>query len=141
MQVFNNNMDRDTIVLLAARASRIENQDAIDEAIVNMLADPKEVGIYIRHLTYTEVSWFYSFVGVYVLICIKLKVPLCLCMLVLIRIPLKESFHLQARANITEVHFLPFNPVDKRTAITYIDSDGNWHRASKGAPEQVSICL
>lgn len=52
MQVFNNNMDRDTIVLLAARASRIENQDAIDEAIVNMLADPKEVGIYIRHLTY-----------------------------------------------------------------------------------------
>lgn len=94
MQVFNNNMDRDTIVLLAARASRIENQDAIDEAIVNMLADPKEVGIYIRHLTYTEVSWFYSFVGVYVLICIKLKVPLCLCMLVLIRIPLKESFHL-----------------------------------------------
>jgi hypothetical protein len=29
--------------------------------------------------------------------------------------------------------------VDKRTAITYIDSDGNWHRASKGAPEQVSL--
>lgn len=37
------------------------------------------------------------------------------------------------------MHFLPFNPVDKRTAITYIDSDGNWYRASKGAPEQVSI--
>lgn len=48
---------------------------------------------------------------------------------------------MQARANITEVHFLPFNPVDKRTAITYIDSDGNWYRASKGAPEQVSILL
>ncbi|GJN01481.1 hypothetical protein PR202_ga18750 [Eleusine coracana subsp. coracana] len=32
--------------------------------------------------------------------------------------------------------FLPFNPVDKRTALTYIDSDGNWHRVSKGAPEQ-----
>jgi H+-transporting ATPase len=45
---------------------------------------------------------------------------------------------MQARANITEVHFLPFNPVDKRTALTYIDSDGNFYRASKGAPEQVS---
>lgn len=45
----------------------------------------------------------------------------------------------QARANITEVHFLPFNPVDKRTAITYIDSYGNWYRASKGAPEQVQL--
>lgn len=31
------------IVLLAARASRLENQDAIDGAIINMLADPKEV--------------------------------------------------------------------------------------------------
>lgn len=29
--------------------------------------------------------------------------------------------------------------MDKRTAITYIDPDGNWHRASKGAPEQVFI--
>ncbi len=29
--------------LLAARASRLENQDAIDAAIVGMLADPKEV--------------------------------------------------------------------------------------------------
>lgn len=46
-------------------------------------------------------------------------------------------FLLQARANIQEVHFLPFNPVEKRTAITYIDSDGKWHRASKGAPEQI----
>jgi len=36
-------MDRDTVVLLAARASRLENQDAIDTVIVNMLADPKEV--------------------------------------------------------------------------------------------------
>lgn len=44
---------------------------------------------------------------------------------------------MQARAGIREVHFLPFNPVDKRTALTYIDSNGNWHRASKGAPEQV----
>ncbi|KEH24655.1 plasma membrane H+-ATPase [Medicago truncatula] len=84
IEVFNSNMDKDMIVLLAARAARLENQDAIDAAIVNMLADPKE-----------------------------------------------------ARTNITEVHFLPFNPVGKRTAITYIDSDGNFYRASKGAPEQI----
>ncbi|XP_018810126.1 ATPase 10, plasma membrane-type-like [Juglans regia] len=84
IEVFNKDMDKDTVVLLAARAARQENQDAIDAAITNMLADPKE-----------------------------------------------------ARANIKEVHFLPFNPVDKRTAITYIDSDGNWHRATKGAPEQI----
>lgn len=38
------------------------------------------------------------------------------------------------------MHFLPFNPVEKRTAITYIDSNGNWHRSSKGAPEQVNEC-
>ncbi|RWW02803.1 hypothetical protein GW17_00034092, partial [Ensete ventricosum] len=44
---------------------------------------------------------------------------------------------LQARAGIQEVHFLPFNPVDKRTAITYVDSNGKWHRSSKGAPEQI----
>lgn len=31
------------VVLMAARASRMENQDAIDAAIVSMLADPKEV--------------------------------------------------------------------------------------------------
>ncbi|XP_057505087.1 ATPase 10, plasma membrane-type-like [Actinidia eriantha] len=84
IEVFNNDMDKEMVVLLAARAARLENQDAIDTAIVNMLADPKE-----------------------------------------------------ARANITEVHFLPFNPVDKRTAITYIDSNGYWYRASKGAPEQI----
>lgn len=35
------------------------------------------------------------------------------------------------------MHFFPFNPVDKRTALTYIDESGNWHRASKGAPEQI----
>ncbi|KAL5141089.1 Plasma membrane ATPase 4 [Glycine soja] len=47
----------------------------------------------------------------------------------------------KARAGIREVHFLPFNPVDKRTALTYIDANGNWHRASKGAPEQImSLC-
>jgi H+-transporting ATPase len=88
VEVFTRGIDKDTVCLLAARASRLENQDAIDAAIVGMLADPKE-----------------------------------------------------ARANITEVHFLPFNPVDKRTALTYIDStDGKWYRASKGAPEQVLPC-
>jgi H+-transporting ATPase len=72
------------VLLYAARASRVENQDAIDTCIVGMLADPKE-----------------------------------------------------ARAGIKEVHFLPFNPVEKRTAITYIDGSGEWHRVSKGAPEQI----
>ncbi|CAM8969368.1 unnamed protein product [Rhodiola kirilowii] len=84
VEVFAKNVDKDMLILLAARASRVENQDAIDASIVGMLGDPKE-----------------------------------------------------ARAGLTEVHFLPFNPVDKRTAITYIDADGNWHRCSKGAPEQI----
>ncbi|KAK9275259.1 hypothetical protein L1049_022521 [Liquidambar formosana] len=82
--VFAKGVDKDMVVLMAARASRLENQDAIDTAIVSMLADPKE-----------------------------------------------------ARAGITEVHFLPFNPTDKRTALTYIDSAGKMHRVSKGAPEQI----
>lgn len=43
----------------------------------------------------------------------------------------------KARAGIQEVHFLPFNPTDKRTALTYLDSTGKMHRVSKGAPEQV----
>ncbi|KAL9439816.1 hypothetical protein AB3S75_018645 [Citrus x aurantiifolia] len=88
IEVFAKGVEKEHVILLAARASRTENQDAIDAAIVGMLADPKE-----------------------------------------------------ARAGIREVHFLPFNPVDKRTALTYIDSDGNWHRASKGAPEQIlALC-
>ncbi|GMH03852.1 hypothetical protein Nepgr_005691 [Nepenthes gracilis] len=88
VEVFHKDMDKDTVILFAARAARLENQDAIDAAIVNMLSDPKE-----------------------------------------------------ARANIKEVHFMPFNPVDKRTAITYIDADGNWYRVSKGAPEQIlALC-
>lgn len=45
----------------------------------------------------------------------------------------------KARAGIQEVHFLPFNPTDKRTALTYIDSEGKMHRVSKGAPEQVQL--
>lgn len=42
-QHFSKGIDADTVVLMAARASRTENQDAIDAAIVGMLADPKEV--------------------------------------------------------------------------------------------------
>ncbi|KAH6759581.1 H[+]-ATPase 8 [Perilla frutescens var. hirtella] len=54
---------------------------------------------------------------------------------------MKLLLNFLARAGITEVHFLPFNPVQKRTAITYYDSDGNWHRCSKGAPEQmIELC-
>ncbi|CAI0438751.1 unnamed protein product [Linum tenue] len=88
IEVFVKGMDTEHVILLASRASRTENQDAIDAAIVGMLADPKE-----------------------------------------------------ARAGVREVHFLPFNPVDKRTALTYVDLDDNWHRASKGAPEQIlNLC-
>lgn len=43
LQVFTKGVDADTVVLMAAQASRTENQDAIDAAIVGMLADPKEV--------------------------------------------------------------------------------------------------
>ncbi|KAE8661383.1 Plasma membrane ATPase 1 [Hibiscus syriacus] len=84
IEVFAKGVDPDTVVLMAARAFRTENQDAIDSAIVGMLADPKE-----------------------------------------------------ARAGIQELHFLPFNPTDKRTALTYVDGDGKMHRVSKGAPEQI----
>nr|CAD1835069.1 unnamed protein product [Ananas comosus var. bracteatus] len=84
IEVFAREVDKDQVVVMAARASRLENQDAIDAAIVSMLADPKE-----------------------------------------------------ARAGIQEVHFLPFNPTDKRTALTYLDSTGKMHRVSKGAPEQI----
>jgi H+-transporting ATPase len=43
LQIFAPGMDKDMVCLLAARASRLENQDAIDAAIVGVLADPKEV--------------------------------------------------------------------------------------------------
>lgn len=39
-------VDKEMVVLLSARASRVENQDAIDASIVGMLADPKEVTNY-----------------------------------------------------------------------------------------------
>ncbi|KAE8714000.1 Plasma membrane ATPase [Hibiscus syriacus] len=44
IEVFISGMDADTLMLIAARASRVENQDAIDASIVavGMLGDPKE---------------------------------------------------------------------------------------------------
>lgn len=52
-------MDKDTVLLLAGRASRLENQDAIDEAIVSMLADPREVEIFLlRTLYYKTIITF-----------------------------------------------------------------------------------
>ncbi|KAJ0105271.1 hypothetical protein Patl1_18425 [Pistacia atlantica] len=42
VEVFADGVEKDMVVLMAARASRLENQDAIDAAIVSMLADPKE---------------------------------------------------------------------------------------------------
>ncbi|KAL8107922.1 hypothetical protein AgCh_024357 [Apium graveolens] len=45
MVVFAKGIDPDDVVLMAARASRTENQDAIDTTIVGMLVDPKEVGV------------------------------------------------------------------------------------------------
>ena len=41
-------MDKRSVVVLGARASRVENQDAIDACIVGMLGDPKEVFKFIR---------------------------------------------------------------------------------------------
>ncbi|PKI59302.1 hypothetical protein CRG98_020294 [Punica granatum] len=35
--------DADTIILLAGRAARVDNQDSIDACIVGMLGDPKEI--------------------------------------------------------------------------------------------------
>lgn len=43
VQVFTKDLDKESVILLGARASRVENQDAIDACIVGMLADPKEV--------------------------------------------------------------------------------------------------
>ncbi|KAK9192606.1 hypothetical protein WN944_003299 [Citrus x changshan-huyou] len=84
IEIFAKGVDADTVVLMAARASQVENLDVIDAAIVGMLADPKK-----------------------------------------------------ARADIQEVHFLPFDPTGKRTALTYIDTEGKMHRVTKGAPEQI----
>jgi H+-transporting ATPase len=70
----------DDVILLAAYASRVENQDAIDTCVVGSLDDPA-----------------------------------------------------RARAGITLLDFKPFNPVDKRTEITYREeSSGRLKRVSKG---------
>uniref|UniRef100_A0A1J3J2K9 Plasma membrane ATPase n=1 Tax=Noccaea caerulescens TaxID=107243 RepID=A0A1J3J2K9_NOCCA len=84
IEIFKKGIDTDMAVLMAARAARLENQDAIDTAIVSMLSDPKE-----------------------------------------------------ARAGIQELHFLPFSPANRRTALTYLDGQGKMHRVSKGAPEEI----
>ncbi|KAJ0726479.1 putative P-type H(+)-exporting transporter [Helianthus annuus] len=47
--VFAKGVDADTVVLMAARDSRTKNQDAIDDAIVGMMADPKEVKYYLKN--------------------------------------------------------------------------------------------
>ncbi|KAJ3489254.1 hypothetical protein NLI96_g2241 [Meripilus lineatus] len=68
------------VVLLAAYASRTENQDAIDQCVVNAVGDPA-----------------------------------------------------RARAGIKLLDFKPFNPVDKRTEITYREeSSGKLKRVTKG---------
>ncbi|KAJ6942848.1 hypothetical protein NC652_008602 [Populus alba x Populus x berolinensis] len=71
IEAFSKEVDKDMVVLMAARASRLENQDAIDAS----------------------------------------------CQL--------------NKSGMTEVHFLPFNPTDKRTGLTYLDSAGKMHRVSK----------
>lgn len=43
--MFVKDMDKEMVILFAARASRVENQDAIDTCVVGMLADPKEVRV------------------------------------------------------------------------------------------------
>ncbi|KAI8009264.1 Plasma membrane ATPase 3 [Camellia lanceoleosa] len=45
VKVFARGVDGEAVVLMAARASRVENQDAIDAAIVGMLVDPKECAV------------------------------------------------------------------------------------------------
>jgi hypothetical protein len=48
IQIFERGITQDQVILMAARASRTENQDAIDTAIVGMLADPKEVACFVE---------------------------------------------------------------------------------------------
>lgn len=53
--MFAKDVERDSVVLMAARASRTENQDAIDAAIVGMLGDPKEVGFRLSYAFDTNI--------------------------------------------------------------------------------------
>lgn len=59
-QIFAKGIDVDTVVLMAARASRVENQDAIDAAIVGMLADPKEVDFNKDHINFSYCNFYIS---------------------------------------------------------------------------------
>lgn len=52
LQVFSRDTDKDMVILLGARASRVENQDAIDACIVGMLSDPKEVCNFLHKVHY-----------------------------------------------------------------------------------------
>ena len=52
IEVFAKGVDKDMVVLMAAQASRLENQDAIDAAIVAMLGDPKEVHLLLVPINY-----------------------------------------------------------------------------------------
>jgi H+-transporting ATPase len=75
----------DDVILLAAYASRTENQDAIDTSVVGACGDPA-----------------------------------------------------RARAGIKLLDFKPFNPVDKRTEITYIEeSSGKLKRVTKGMTHSI----
>ncbi|KAH9670570.1 ATPase 11 plasma membrane-type-related [Citrus sinensis] len=107
IEIFAKGVDADTVVLMAARASQVENLDVIDAAIVGMLADPKK-----------KIFLFFRLIILLTLISLLLTIN-------------------KARADIQEVHFLPFDPTGKRTALTYIDSEGKMHRVTKGAPEQI----
>ncbi|CAA2981693.1 plasma membrane H+ ATPase [Olea europaea subsp. europaea] len=50
IEVFVKGVDKEHLMLLAARASRVKNQDAIDAAIVGILANPKEARADIREV-------------------------------------------------------------------------------------------
>ncbi|KAG2224450.1 hypothetical protein INT45_010516 [Circinella minor] len=80
LRTYTSDYSVEDVMRIAAYASRMENQDAIDFCIVNALKDPKA-----------------------------------------------------AREGIDELEFKPFNPVIKRTEITYKrESDGKVFRATKG---------
>lgn len=59
--MFAKGVDKDTVVLMAARASRLENQDAIDTAIVSMLSDPKEVQPFLQLFSSSALYFYLSF--------------------------------------------------------------------------------
>nr|GEW53570.1 ATPase 9, plasma membrane-type isoform X1 [Tanacetum cinerariifolium] len=57
------------------------------------------------------------------------------------RLELDEIVKFFSQAGITDMHFLLFNPVEKRTTIAYIDQSGNWQGVTKRPPEQiVELC-